>query len=97
MIGQLEKLFYAIDAFPDDAQACPSSLLLQISRDFFSVANNLGDSVAFNLESDNRLSLDVLHTASKYSLRATVRTDGRSDSTGEVMVKVVPPGPTFAK
>jgi hypothetical protein len=23
-----------------------------ISRDFFSVANNLGDSVAFNLESD---------------------------------------------
>jgi hypothetical protein len=24
-----------------------------ISRDFFSVANNLGDSVAFNLESDN--------------------------------------------
>jgi hypothetical protein len=26
-----------------------------ISRDFFSVANNLGDSVAFNLESDTRL------------------------------------------
>ena len=25
-----------------------------ISRDFFSVANNLGDSVAFNLESDTR-------------------------------------------
>src|SRR5208282_251417 len=25
-----------------------------ISRDFFSVANNLGDSVAFNLESDMR-------------------------------------------
>jgi hypothetical protein len=25
-----------------------------ISRDFFSVANNLGDSVAFNLESDSR-------------------------------------------
>ena len=24
-----------------------------ISRDFFSVANNLGDSVAFNLESDS--------------------------------------------
>ena len=24
-----------------------------ISRDFFSVANNLADSVAFNLESDN--------------------------------------------
>ena len=26
-----------------------------ISRDFFSVANNLGDSVAFNLESDNHV------------------------------------------
>ena len=26
-----------------------------ISRDFFSVANNLGDSVAFNLESDSKL------------------------------------------
>jgi hypothetical protein len=25
-----------------------------ISRDFFSVANNLGDSVAFNLESDSK-------------------------------------------
>jgi hypothetical protein len=25
------------------------------SRDFFSIANNLGDSVAFNLESDNKL------------------------------------------
>ena len=25
-----------------------------ISRDFFSVANNLGDSVAFNLESDKK-------------------------------------------
>jgi hypothetical protein len=30
-------------------------------RDFFSVANNLGDSVAFNLESDSRtLSLDAV-------------------------------------
>jgi hypothetical protein len=28
-----------------------------ISRDFFSVANNLGDSVAFNLESDTNPSL----------------------------------------
>jgi hypothetical protein len=36
-----------------------------------------------------RLSLDVLHQDSKYSLRATVRTDGGADSTGEVILKVV--------
>ena len=31
-----------------------------ISRDFFSVANNLGDSVAFNLESDSDSSFCTL-------------------------------------
>jgi hexosaminidase len=44
-----------------------------------------------------RLSLDVLHQDSKYSLRATVRTDGGADSTGEVMVKVVLFDPTITK
>ena len=34
-----------------------------ISRDFFSVANNLGDSVAFNLESDNRKGLLLVSVA----------------------------------
>jgi hypothetical protein len=33
-----------------------------ISRDFFSVANNLGDSVAFNLESDTAYSHHQLAT-----------------------------------
>ena len=44
-----------------------------------------------------RLSLDVLHPASKYSLRATVRTDGGADSTGQVMLKVVPSNPLITK
>jgi hypothetical protein len=33
-----------------------------ISRDFFSVANNLGDSVAFNLESDSGNSTYPVHS-----------------------------------
>jgi hexosaminidase len=44
-----------------------------------------------------RLSLDALHPSSKYSLRATVRTDGGADSTGAVMVKVVPSDAAFAE
>jgi len=33
-----------------------------ISWDFFSVANNLGDSVAFNLESDSRLQIHMVES-----------------------------------
>jgi hypothetical protein len=44
-----------------------------------------------------RLSLDVLHPTSKYLLRATVRTDGGADSTGQVTVKVVPSDHSITK
>ena len=34
------------------SRSSETKFVAMISRDFFSVANNLGDSVAFNLESD---------------------------------------------
>jgi uncharacterized protein len=40
-----------------------------ISRDFFSVANNLGDSVAFNLESDNNAQVSALRKKLRPSAR----------------------------
>ena len=39
-----------------------------------------------------RLSLVALHPGSKYSIRAAVRTDGGADSTGAVLLKIVPFG-----
>ena len=48
---------------------------VMISRDFFSVANNLGDSVAFNLESDRSSSISRnIRLQKKLSLKS--RTSG---------------------